>query len=352
MRKAIAILAIVVASTSASPSSNLTFTEYNEGSTSTKFNILEDFGRYNETYTKLTGRFHYGDQKGANKTFFATYWTPGNCSTIQCEKINALIFVAHGYGEYLSNDYDELARHWTKNIGDGALVFGHDHVGHGRTTVGERALVTDMKDFTEPIIAHIKTIHLMRTGKKLPVFIAGHSMGGLISLNAILEQPELFNGFIGIGPLVKIPTTSLNLLNVLLVTFFAKIWPSFNHPSLQAMNIELLTRDESRWDAIKNDSLRYHGGVKAGMAWLMMKETEKLQKSLHRIESSILVLQGGNDQVVDPAGSRLLYQNASSIDKEYKEYPGAYHQLHCELKDVTDDVIDRTTKWMNDRMFP
>ena len=87
------------------------------------------------------------------------------------------------------------------------------------------------------------------------------------------------------------------------------------------------------------------------MAWLMMKETEKLQKNLDRIELPILVLQGGSDQILDPEGARMLYKNASSSDKEYKEYPGAYHQLLVELKDVRDDVIERTTKWLNDRII-
>ena len=323
------------------------FTEYHEGSLDPKFDLDKNFGIGNETFTKMTGRFRFGDQKKTDETFFATYWAPGKIPKIQPRKINALIFVVHGYAEYLSNDYDEIARHWSQHVGGGALVFGHDHAGHGRTTVGKRALVTDMKDFTGPIIAHIREIKKLTfiNGRKLPVFVAAHSMGGLISLDAILEQPALFDGFIGIGPLVKISASQDTPAKRHAAKFLGKFWPSFSHPLIDGLDVKLITRDEAKWKDMEDDPLRYHGGTKAGMALLRFQETDKLQKNLGRIELPILVLQGENDQIVDPRGAKMLYQNASSADKEYKEYPGAYHQLLVELKDVRDDVIKRTTNW-------
>ena len=271
---------------------------------------------------------------------------------IQPSKINALIFVAHGYAEYLSNDYDEIARHWSQQIGNGALVFGHDHAGHGRSTVGERALVEAIKDFTGPIIAHIREMKkLTEIGdKKLPVFIAGASLGGLISLDAILEQPPLFDGFIGIGPFVKIPPSQDTIASRLVSWLLGTFWPSLIPPLIGGIDFKLITRDQAQLKSRENDTLFYRGGIKAGMAWLMMQETDKLQKNLGRIELPILVLQGESDQIVDPKGARMLYDNANSADKEYKEYPGAYHSLHIELQEVRDDIIERTTNWLNERM--
>ena len=350
MRQTFAILAICIASTSASSFLDFQFTEYHERSLDPKFKLDKHFGIGNDTFTKMTGRFRFGSQKSADQTFFATYWSPGQSQLIQPWMINALIFVAHGYAEYLSNDYDEIARHWSQQIGNGALVFGHDHAGHGRSTVGERALVEAIKDFTGPIIAHIREMKkLTEIGdKKLPVFIAAHSMGGLISLNAILEHPALFDGFIGIGPLVKIAPShdTPEIRNV------TKRYGE-SDPSLILMpdiDVKLITRDVEQLKSKKNDTLKYHGGIQAGMAWLMFQETDKLQNNLGQIELPMLVLQGQRDQIVDPKGARMLYQNANSADKEYKEYPGAYHQLLVELQDVRDDVIERTTNWLNERM--
>ena len=335
-----------------SSSSAFTFAEYDEISAKPKFSFVKNYGNENSPFTKMTTRFHYGDKYGDDDTFFATYWSPGKNPTIQPNKINALIFVSHGYAEYLSNDYDEIARYWSQQVGGGALVFGHDHVGHGRTKAGKRALVTDMKDFTGPIIAHVKEIQkmTMRDGKNLPVYIAAPGMGGLIALHTILEQPELFDGFIGIGPLVKNTPSSSTPEKIHLAKFLAKFWPAFAHPLIAGIDVKLITRDQTLWDSMDNDPLRYHGGTKAGMGWLMLRECKVLQENLNKIALPILVLQGGNDKILDPKGARMLYQESSSADKEYKEYPGAYHQLLIEYPDVREDLKTRTTTWLNDRL--
>ena len=76
---------------------------------------------------------------------FATYWKPGWGHEITKHSIKSLVFISHGYAEYLGNGYDEVAKLWCDEVGGGSLVFGHDHVGHGRTTAGERAMVNDIQ---------------------------------------------------------------------------------------------------------------------------------------------------------------------------------------------------------------
>ena len=116
------------------------------------------------------------------------------------------------------------------------------------------------------------------------------------------------------------------------------------------MNVKLITRDQTLRDPMDNDPLRYHGGAIAGMAWLTLRECKVLQENLKQITLPILVLQGGDDKILDPEGARMLYQESSSADKEYKEYPGAYHQLLVEYPDVREDIKTRTTTWLNDRL--
>ena len=126
-------------------------------------------------------------------------------------------------------------------------MFGHDHAGHGRSTVGERALVKDIKDFTGPIIAHIREMKkLTEIGdKKLPVFIAGASMGGLISLDAILEQPALFDGFIGIGPFIKIPPSQDTVASRLVSWLLGTFWPTLIPPLIAGISKILQSSDEN-----------------------------------------------------------------------------------------------------------
>ena len=103
------------------------------------------------------------------------------------------------YGELLVPYYNQLAESARSS---GLLAFGHDHVGHGRSE-GERVQVSfvcdqgfkilkeisvqisDYADYTEPLLTHcreMKTKH-----PDLPLYLVGHSMGGLISLLSVLE---------------------------------------------------------------------------------------------------------------------------------------------------------------------
>ena len=46
----------------------------------------------------------------------------------------------------------------------------------------------------------------------------------------------------------------------------------------------------------------------------------------------------------------MIYENASSTDKEYKEYPEAFHQLLVEFEDVKSDAQNKMLEWMNQRL--
>ena len=171
----------------------LDFIRSSDSSDAIKFEVVEKQQQGDKIVTKLTAQFHFGKFYG-NETFFATYWKPGDGEYIAKDSIKALVFIAHGYAEYLGDAYDEVAKLWAHSVGGGCLVFGHDHVGHGRTTAGDRVLVGGMHEFVDPIIAHIQAVQNWTNcgDGKLPVFLVGHSMGGLISLHTLFKKQNIF----------------------------------------------------------------------------------------------------------------------------------------------------------------
>ena len=322
------------------------------GTPTVKFETIEAYKRGGRKFSKISARFRIGNKYG-DKTFHANYWKPGWSHDITKNSIRSLVFISHGYGEYLGDGYDEVAKLWCDEVGGGSLVFGHDHVGHGRTTAGERVMVNDIRELVDPIIAHVKKVQKWNYcgDGYLPLFLVGHSMGGLLSMFCLIQSKELFKGFVGISPLVSINPKRATPTNKFLAKQLQRYFPRFTLPSFMDNNDDShITRDKKFVEKIKNDSLRYHGGPKARMGYILIKSCEKLQKNMSMIKTPILILQGKEDKLVEPSGAKLLYQNVSSMDKEYVLYDHAYHNLFVELEDVKKDVHMKTLKWMNERL--
>ena len=127
--------------------------------------------------------------------------------------------------------------------------------------------------------------------------------------------------------------------------------PGFSLPSfIDSINVDTITRDKNEVEKIKKDNLRYKGGFKAGLAWVLLENCEMAENNLSRLTLPLLVLQGEKDKLVVPEGAKMIVDKSSSVDKEYKEYPGAYHQLLIELEDVKSDVHKKTLEWMGQRL--
>lgn len=128
-------------------------------------------------------------------------------------------------------------------------------------------------------------------------------------------------------------------------------FPGFALPAcVDSIDITQITRNTDVVENIRKDKLRWHGGTKTRLAWILIQSCEIAQNNLSNLTIPLLVLQGEKDKLVVPAGSKMIYENASSTDKEYKEYPDAMHQLLVELEDVKSDVEKKMLEWMNQRI--
>ena len=115
----------------------------------------------------------------------ATYrWLPDGT-----ERPKAAVIIAHGYAEHAGR-YDALA---ARLVGAGYAVYAFDLRGHGHSE-GERANIGVFREFVTDLtrfIEHVREIH-----PNPPRFLLGHSMGGLVALQMVLEQPEKVDGLV------------------------------------------------------------------------------------------------------------------------------------------------------------
>ena len=117
---------------------------------------------------------------------FEQYWQPDG-------KPKAVICLIHGLGEH-SSRYQHLAEYYIKK---GYIVAAYDLRGHGRSQ-GQRghypsldAAMDDIKVFTEK---------LEKDYPDIPVFLYGHSLGGVLVLNYVLRNKNHLTGVIATSP--------------------------------------------------------------------------------------------------------------------------------------------------------
>ncbi len=136
----------------------------------------------------------------------------------------ALVFLCHGFAEHLSECWEGLGRLLASR---GLLAFGHDHLGHGRTS-GERVqgAVSFQDDYCVPLAAHCLA-RAKAEGRHLPLFVVGHSMGGLISLVAASNCPKgLVRGVVVNGPMIEVDPDIASPLTIFVAKCLASWWPS------------------------------------------------------------------------------------------------------------------------------
>jgi lysophospholipase len=88
-----------------------------------------------------------------------------------------------------------------------------------------------------------------------------------------------------------------------------------------------ISRDPSVVAAYVNDPLNYTGKLSARFGVELLKTMEMLQSGLSEINLPILIMQGSQDRISDPASSKMLFDGVSSKDKTMKIYEGFYHEI-------------------------
>jgi alpha-beta hydrolase superfamily lysophospholipase len=212
-------------------------------------------------------------------------------------------------------------------------VYGIDHVGHGKSD-GEREMVEDFDDFTDTLSIFYKMVAQWQTDT--PIFILGHSMGGLLSSYYLIDHQADFKGAIISGPVVKIGE-GISQATIIMGKILSKIAPKMG---ILALDVNAISKDPAVVTAYENDPLVFHGKTSARLGSEMLSAMQRVNSEASKITLPIILVHGSEDALADPAGSQMLYDETNSKDKTLKIYDGLYHEVFNEpergqvLKDV------------------
>lgn len=259
---------------------------------------------------------------------FMRSWRPAappRATIVVCHGVNS-----HG-GQYSWTGAQLSAR--------GFAVYALDLRGRGRSG-GPRFRIRDVGDYTGDLGTLVEIVRQREPG--LPVFLLGHSAGGVVSCSYLLDRPEGIAGFICESFAFQIPAPAIALAFVRLV---ARVAP--NLPAVKLRN-EDFSRDPRAVEALNSDPLTAGEVQPAGTVAALLRATDRMRREFPRFTLPVLILHGTADRATMPAGSQLFYDTAGSRDKTLRLYDGHYHDL---LNDVGKEAVLRDiVSWIDEHL--
>lgn len=253
--------------------------------------------------------------KGGLKLFFRS-WHPG-------ERPRGVVVIVHGFNAH-SGRYQWAAEQF---VADGLAVYALDLRGRGKSD-GERFYVEKFDDYAGDVHSLMKLVQAREPG--MPIFLLGHSAGGVVSTIYAIEHQSELAGLICESFAFQVPAPDFALA---VIKGLSQIAP---HAHMLKLKNKDFSRDPKVVEAMNNDPLIAREVQPTHTLAEMVRADERIKKEFPLITLPVLILHGTLDKVTKPAGSRLFYEQAGSADKTLKIYEGHYHDL---LNDIGREMV-------------
>jgi len=221
-------------------------------------------------------------------------------------------------------------------VAAGLAVYAVDLRGRGNSD-GERFYVNDFEDYVSDVASVVALAKSREPG--LPVFLLGHSAGGVVSCLYTLEHQSEIAGLICESFAFQLPAPDFVL------AVFKGISHLAPHAHILHLKNETFSRDSNVVQALDDDPLVGQETQPSQTMAAMVRADERLKQGFSLITLPVLILHGTLDQNAKPAGSQLFYDMAGSADKTLKFYEGSFHDP---LNDLDKEVVMADIKsWLN-----
>ncbi len=247
----------------------------------------------------------------------------------------AVLVVVHGVVEHCGR-YAEMAEALNRR---GIAVCGFDLRGHGRSE-GDRVWVERFDRYLADLGLYLERIRLRHP--KTPLFVFGHSMGGVIAGLFAIGRPDVMKGLIMSAPALVVPEERFPLLRRLAPVV------SVLFPRLRLIKLggSMMSRDPEVVADFQADPLVFHGRMPTRTGHEILEAGKRLLGQAESLSVPFLILHGSGDIVTSHEGSREFCVRAGVNDESLKLYDGVYHDLprEPEREQVFSDVAEWLTR--------
>ena len=221
----------------------------------------------------------------------------------------------------------------------GFAVTALDLRGRGRSD-GERFYAESIDDYVSDLS---QAIELARSKHlELPVYLLGHSAGGVTSVTYALDHQDRIAGLI----------CESFAFRVFAPDFALKVLEGASHvaPHLGVLKLRMedFSRDPEIVAALLADPLTKDETQPVATVAAFARAGERFEREFGRITLPVLIMHGTADKATRPDGSQQFFDEAGSADKTLKFYDGHAHDL---LNDFgREGVVDDIAGWIDARL--
>jgi acylglycerol lipase len=234
-----------------------------------------------------------------------------------------------GYYGWVAKQFNEL----------GLSVYAVDLRGRGRSD-GERFYVAQFADY----LADLDGMVDLATTREpnLPVFMLGHSAGGVLACLYVLDHQAALAGLVCESFAFELPAPEFAL------AVLKGLGHVFPHAHVLHLKNEDFSRDPAVVATMNADPLIAHETQPTQTVAELVRADERLRSDFPRITLPLLILHGTADKAAKPGGSQLFFDAAGSTDKTLKLYNGHVHDLLNDLEKET--VMADVERWIGARI--
>lgn len=244
----------------------------------------------------------------------------------------AVVALVHGLGEH-SGRYTNLVPALNEHH---ISVYALDHLGHGRSP-GKRGFVQRWSDLTDGVDALVGWARTQAGNQ--PLFVYGHSLGGLIALDYTLDHQGGTRGLI-----LSAPGLSSDGLSPVLVTaskILSRVAPGLALAT--GLPVTGISRDPAVQAAYTNDKLNHAVGTPR-LATESFAAVKRVRARGADLRLPLLLIHGAADPIVPLQASTTFFNTVASSDKTLIPYLDVVHEPHNDLG--WQQVVADVTNWI------
>lgn len=262
-------------------------------------------------------------------TFYMQGWEPDS-------KPKAIVCLIHGLGEHTGR-----YAHVGKALNDaGYSLFGFDLRGHGQTG-GPRGHFPSLDAVMQDIHQFVEFQKQNNPG--VPVFLYGHSLGGILVLAYAIQYGEGLKGVIASAPGMH-NAIQEQKLQLMMVKLLGTLVPKLILPS--GLEVAGLSRDPKVAEVYTHDPL-VHDRMSVALGVTGLAAIDLCFARAKEFKPPLLILHGTADRLAYTSGSEKFAKLAGETNKDVtlKLWEGLYHELHNEPEQA--EVFKVMIEWLD-----